>query len=77
MRPPPHVYSVRLGQLMNTYWTCTTDTYALSGGLTNETSFLDTSPSFELVDSYATAIGQESSILTRRGRQARLWRTKG
>jgi hypothetical protein len=38
MRPPPHVYSVRLGQLMNTYWTCTIGTYALSGGLTNETS---------------------------------------
>jgi hypothetical protein len=39
-------YSLNLGQLFNAYWTCMNGFYALSGGLTNVTSYTDDNTTF-------------------------------
>ena len=39
-------YSLNLGQLFNAYWTCMNGFYALSGGLTNVTSYNDDNTTF-------------------------------
>jgi hypothetical protein len=47
-KPPAldKAYSYNLGQLFNTYWTCMNGFYALTGGLTNATSYTDDNTSF-------------------------------
>jgi hypothetical protein len=40
-------YSYNLGQLFNAYWTCMNGFYALTGGLTNATSYADDDTSFD------------------------------
>jgi hypothetical protein len=40
-------YSLNLGQLFNAYWTCMNGVYALSGGLTNLTSYVDANTTFD------------------------------
>ncbi|KAI1492894.1 hypothetical protein F5X96DRAFT_624158 [Biscogniauxia mediterranea] len=39
-RPTNDVYAARLGQLLNTYWTCINGMHAVPGGLTPETAFM-------------------------------------
>lgn len=75
---PADVTAVRLGQLINAYWSCMTAKYALSAGLTTGASYLDPNVSFALVaynpESYW---GGNYSLASERGAQARLWQAQG
>ncbi|KAF2818357.1 hypothetical protein CC86DRAFT_309338, partial [Ophiobolus disseminans] len=50
LKQSAHTYTVRLGQLINTYWTCTSAPYAMTAGLTPQTSYQDPNTTFTLND---------------------------
>ncbi|KAM0151952.1 hypothetical protein ACHAPG_007959 [Botrytis cinerea] len=52
------VYAERLGQLMNTYWTCMNGLHAISGGMTTATAFM---PGANLSDENVVRVNSSST----------------
>lgn len=72
---PASIYDVRLGQIINAYWTCMTMPYALSAGLTGRTSYLDPNVSFAITDPIMQYRNRTMSL--EHGLKARLWQAEG
>jgi hypothetical protein len=72
---PGDTYSVRLGQLLNTYFMLAAAPYAISGGLTNTTSYVTSSTSWNLFNQTADYLNMQQAGA--RGSAVRAWTTAG
>ncbi|OTA85288.1 hypothetical protein M434DRAFT_82742, partial [Hypoxylon sp. CO27-5] len=62
--PTNDVYAARLGQLVNTYWTCINGMHAIPGGMTPKTAYMkgtETSSSIRYLANSSTSVGTRST----------------